>query len=273
MIDDFLFDGQRLSDFGYMLCSFDSGIKTENSTVSEMAYTEIKASQSNISHTVSTGYDNNLTKTVQIIKKGCGVNDNYELTYDDISEIAKWLCRKDYKWFRWIDNETYETSKDNEVYFKVRIDLQKIEIGGVCIGFELILTANSPYGFTHEFENTLSFTSANTSKDLYVYSDEEGYIYPDVTITLNQAGDLRLTNSIEDRSMYIGGCKSSEVITILGNDIQQVSTSVSTHDLSTTFNYNFFRLCNSYKQDKNTITSNLKCKIVLKYRGIRKVGL
>ena len=266
LIEDFIFDGVQLSDFGYIICSFDSSVGITTSPVSENTYEEIKSSNSNISHKVSQSYDSNLSRVIQICKNPC--SNEMELSNDDVSEITKWLCRKDYKWFRWIDLED-----DDEIYYEAKINIQKIELGNK-IGFELNITTNRPYGLTRMFDTTFEFDS-NSKKSINIYSDEEGYIYPDVIIELKESGNLEIINEFENRITSIKNCNVGEIITIIGNDTQQIVTSDNTHDLSESFifNYNFLRLCNLYGNSTNMISVNLKCNITIKYRGIRKVGI
>ena len=43
MITDFIFDGQELSGFGYIICDFDGASGTETHSVSEKSFTNIKS--------------------------------------------------------------------------------------------------------------------------------------------------------------------------------------------------------------------------------------
>lgn len=415
MITDFIFDGQELSGFGYMICDFDSSSGTETSSVSDMSFTDIKSPLSNISHNIATSYTENLSRTIQIMKNPCD-NNNLNITNDDLSELSRWLCRKDYKLFKWVDDED-----DDEVFYEVQIKLRKIELGNGRVGVELDIISNRPFGLTREIINTMSLyvapppsendtfkkeyfitdelyenssyqkylyvhddsynggtfqayytyyvpnsarialykigtqypvyctsdtfivcsrrvyynydgsvksTSDNMAttvsshtialgsgttlynsfyifdntteiqeylntgdtegaivipdnsnsnltnfKKITVFSDDEGYIYPDVTITIQADGDLELVNEFENRTTYIAGCTVGEVITIIGGDTLQITSSDDTHDMSKCFNYKFPRLCTEYMNYTNTFSTNITCDIEIKYRGIRKVGI
>lgn len=267
MIEDFIFDGQTLSGFGYVICSFGS-VGIETAPVSEMNYTSVQAAASDISRKATTSYAENLSKTIQIMKKNCtDTTDKYAITNDELSQLSKWLCRKDYKWFRWVD-----TKDDDEIFYEVKIDLRQIHLSGNRVGLELAITANRPYGVTREIKSIKDFTS-DTPHTFGVYSDDEGYIYPDVVITLKESGDLSISNAFEDRITYIGGCTQGEVITIYGGDMLQIESSRKEHNLGDTFNYKFPRLCCTYGNSNNSITASLDCRMELKYRGIRKVGI
>ena len=266
MKNDFIFDGQRLSDFGYIIVDFNSSTGVTTSNVSKMSYTDVKAPLSHKSHNVSTTYDENLSKQIQIMKNHC-MDDNIEITNDDLSQLSRWLCRTDYKQFKWIDDKD-----DDEIFYNVKIDLSKIELGDT-VGFELNITSDSQFGYTRDIKNVMDFTGT-TENTINVYSDDEGIIYPDVIITIKENGDLNLINGREpNRSTYISDCKENEIITIIGGDTLQISSNLETRDFSNTFNYKCPRLVSKYRDYYNAFTCNLKCIIEIKYRGIRKVGI
>jgi hypothetical protein len=260
---DFIFDGVALSDFGYVV-AYD-GLRSENTVVSNMTYNTIKPALYDISRKVSHNYDANLTTTFIIIKDPCIYNDNFYMTNDEISELTKWLVRKQYKYFRYIDDEDLT----DEIWYKVQNTVDKVAEGDNVIGLSITVNANAPYGYTREIVDTWD----DTTHDIIMHSDEEGYIYPDVTITVNVGGNLSIVNEYENRATVINNVVAGEVIQIFGNGINQIASSIADHELSQDFNYNFVRLCNQYGKYINTITTNLPCTITMKYRGIRKVGL
>ncbi len=266
MVVDFMFDGQLLSHFGYMMCSFDQSVD-ENIVVSEMDYTDISSPLSDVSHKVATSYSNNYQRTIQICKNICDNQEDDELTNDDISELAKWLCRKDYKWFKWVDDED-----DDEIFYEVRCTLSKVLLHGVCRGVEITIQSNRPFAVTKPITSIYSL-EADSSFKINCFSEEEGYIYPDMTITMRGGGNFELTNVNENRTTAIDNCIADEVITIDGSDILQITSSNSSHSLAKDYNYKFPRLVNEYRNSVNTFSCTLPCIIALTYRGIRKVGL
>ncbi len=260
---DFEFDGEKLSDKGYMMYS--DGITDEELAVSSMVYDTVKASLSDISHKVAHNYEENYTRTFAIMKSPCE-DTEYNITEEEISEMTRWLVRKQYKVFRYIDDE----GEPFPTWYKVMNTVNKVVYGEDVIGLSITVTANAPYGFA-DAETEEWTTNAET---ITVVTDEEGYIYPDMVITCNEAGNLSITNSRETgRATVIKNVGSGEVITITGGDIQQISTNAIGHDLSVDFNYVFPRLCADYHNYDNTITTNLSCDKELTYYGIRKVGL
>jgi len=260
---DFIFDGVSLSDLGYVI-AYD-GLVSENAVVSGMGYNTIKQAMSDVSRKVGHTYDANLTTTFNIMKDPCIFTDTFYLTNDDISELTKWLVRKQYKYFRFVAEE----DMTDEVWFKVQNTVDKLREGDHIIGLAVTVNANAPYGFTRPIKDRWS----GKEKQITVHSDEEGYIYPNMVIVPQEAGNLVITNAYEDRDMIINNVAAGEVLTVYGDGVNQIVSDNAAHDLSSDFNYNFFRLCNQFGQYRNDITTNLECDITLEYRGIRKVGL
>lgn len=280
MIQDFIFDGQALSDFGYVLIFENS---EDVITVSGMQYENVKGALSDISHRVAYNYETNYTSTFLIIKSECEYKqDDLWLTHDDIAEMTRWLARKQYKWFRFIDEDD-----DDEIWYKVQIQVSKEYVGDRVYGLQLTVTANAPYGFTREIKTSnydpeyhpvypyrLKWTTM-------VPSDEEGYIYPDVTIySCYDNGKVILYNETDNiaRKTIINNCSDGEIIRIIGGDTQQIVSNLD-HDFSKDFNYIFPRLVSRYGNYKNELVSQISpssfatsVRTDYSYRGIRKVG-
>lgn len=260
-MEDFIFDGKTLSSFGYVLCAF-NGLDIETTPISNMEYTTIKAPLSDVSAKVSSDYPENLTTTIQICKSPCEYEYDDIITAHDISELSKWLCRKNYKWFSWVDKSDFA-----EVCYEAQIKMNKITLYGKCIGLELVINTNRPYAVTPLINTKVS---GNNFK-ITAFSDEDGYIYPDVKIVVKGSGDLILTNNYDNSSTEIKNCVEGETIYIYG-DILQIETD-SDREIYKDFNYVFPRLISSYEKYINEFVSNMECDINISYRGIRKVGI
>ena len=101
-------------------------------------------------------------------------------------------------------------------------------------------------------------------------SYEEGYIYPEMEITIKKDGNLTIHNSIENRETYIADCKVNEVITL---DYPVIRSSDSSHIIQNDFNWTFFRIANTYDNSRNDLVVSLPCSIKIKYSPIVKVGI
>lgn len=112
------------------------------------------------------------------------------------------------------------------------------------------------------------------AKSINDTSYEEGFIYPYTEITIGDIGEekknLRIHNAIENRETYITNCKSGEVIIM---DYPVIKSSDSSHNIQNDFNWNFFRVANTYENSRNDLTISLPCSIKIKYSPIVKVGL
>lgn len=113
-------------------------------------------------------------------------------------------------------------------------------------------------------------TKEENVASIFDSSHEEGYIYPHTEITILEDGDLEIYNALEDRNTYIANCKTGEVITM---DYPIIQTDNSEHDILNDFDYNFFRIANTYENRRNDIITSLSCIIKVKYSPIVKVGL
>ena len=285
MITDFSFDGTTLSEMGYMLCDF-SGNTEETLEVSVMDYTDIKAPLSDKSHKVATSYPNNYSRTLQVCKMDCNNPDtDLILTDEDISAMARWLCKKEYKWFNW-DKEEYYTTIQGEkvldtnkvVYYKAHCKMSKIVFGGECHGLEITIETNAPYGFTKQY--SVTNTGSSLTIDLRNICDEVGYIYP-IQVSMysqNSSGTYGLRNTSDNNRMTsITNCTAGDNIYILCDDVQQIYTdSLAHYNFYRDFNYIFPRLLtttpNNYVITLNgTPTSDIS--VQFDYRCIRKVGL
>ena len=268
MITDFIFDGMSLSEFGYMIVN--DGVEDDNLDVSSMTYTTIKSPKSDISHSVDYQYETNYSRTFEIMKGGCDlVGNDYFLTNDDISEITRWLVRKEYKIFKEINTDDVTDC----TYFFTQNTVTKNMYAGNCIGLLITVNANSPYGFT-EIERVQWDTSTSTEKNIKLDTDEEGYIYPSMKIVCLNDGDFTINNSYENRDMTIKDLIKGEEIIIVGGDTLQISSSNANRNFSSTFNYKFLRLCNMYgNTNNNLVCKSGECNILFTYRGIRKVGM
>ncbi len=264
---DFEFDGKRLSDFGCILSSFDGRKDGVFPSGADIVFSYGKSLSSDTFSLFSSTYNDPYSVTLQICKNPCLIEneDNPGFTPYEVSAIQKWLCRRTkYCKFK-ILSEGYE-----DIYWNGVFTSQQYMSGNVIIGLELVFTADAPYGYLEDISTGFSGT-ANAEWIINSVSDEEGYIIPDLIITIKTVGTFELTNSRDNRIMQIDNCNANEVITISGKQLL-ISSSDETHDLGVDFNYVFPRLFNKYDDNKNIFTPSLACDIILTYTPAIKVG-
>ena len=187
-----------------------------------------------------------------------------EITSTELRELTKWLNRKKFLKFKILDEDYID------LYFEASFNISRIEIDGKVYGLELEVTTNRPFALKEPRHITIKNTVQNGKHYVNDTSYEEGYIYPETEITVNQDGDLSIHNAIEDRTTFIANCKSGEVITMSYPVIQ---SSIASHNIQNDFNWNFFRVANTYENSRNDLTISIPCTIKLKYSPIIKVGL
>ena len=301
---DFEYNGKRLSEFGFMICSFDSkGVETVSG--SEISFNTVSTFNGSKFELTSAVYENCLEATIQICKNICS-GEALEIQPREFRELTKWLNRKKFLKFKIFDENYYD------LFFEASFNISRIEVNGKLVGLELQVKTNRPfplkepkiitvscsdekevYGWEkYKGNSKLGYVTSENSNaypsgmhtDGYSYisvgqvyidsindtSYEEGYIYPYVEITVNEDGNLKIHNSIENRETYIANCKAGEVITM---DYPIIQSSLSSHKIQNDFNWNFFRIANTYEKSRNDLTISLPCTIKIKYSPIVKVGL
>lgn len=264
---NFMYDNENLSDYGMMICNFGNSGGLETVSVgNNLTFNTIKTNKSDKNYLTSTYYEEPLSTTFQICKNNCG-NEGLDISSEELTSLLRWLSRKDgYHKFT-----IYQKGYEGVFFYGGFNNIQQLKIGGILYGLELTFITDSPYAY--EDINLGFTTSASVGYNLFNLSTETGHLYPTVFLCrCLHSGDLRIHNSIEDRTTEIKNCIEGEVISIDGNS-KIIESSVITHNLYNDFNYNFFRLANTYNNNLNTITTSLPCEITIKYELVRKVGL
>lgn len=262
---DFEYDNIFLSDLGFMLCKFDSGGVDTVSNGSEITFNTVSTLRGTKHELTSIEYGDCLTSTFQICSNLCDGRGE-EISLEDSRDVMRWLNRKGFHKFRLLDDEY------SGIYFEASFNVSKIEIDGRLYGFELEMFTNRPFAIAEPV--TVKF-DAEAGEVLKVYSksDDEGYVYPNMEITVIESGNLTITNYMENRKMIINNCVAGEVITI---EYPMISSSLGDGrdtKIQNDFNWVFFRLASTFKNKLNEIEVSLPCEIKLTYSPIVKVGI
>ena len=265
---DFEYNGLTLSDMGYIICKFGSdGLETINNG-SQITFNTISTLHGAKHELASVEYGDCLESTFQICKNPC--NGDIEMTVNEVRELSRWLNRKEFLKFKLLDNEYLN------LYFEASFNISRIESNGKIVGLELNMITNRPFALQEPKTIVLESLVENDVKVINDTSDAVGYIYPHMKITVNQDGDLNIWNSAEvdddgeERLTQIKGCKVGETITL---DYPIIQSTLSSHKIQNDFNWNFFRIANTFRNKKNELTISIPCTIELSYSPIVKISI
>ena len=265
---DFEYDGQYLSDYGFIICDFDSasGANVVDAG-SKITFNKVSRNRGRQYSLTSTQYDECIQATFDICKNP----DEYDreemvISNDEYRDLMRWLNRHEFLKFQ-VFNE--DNADRDSCYYDVSFNIDKIKIGEILYGLRLTMESNKPFGYGREQTVLYNFADVTKPRVFRDMSDEVGFIYPYVTITCNADGDLQIYNDLEDCMTLIKNCKVGEVITIDG-DAQIISTTYSSHDICNDFNYEFFKIGNTISTRDNKVTVSKPCMIEIKYSPIIK---
>lgn len=267
---DFEYNGERLSDRHFIVCRFNDNSGTETVMAgAEITFNMIPFANGKWYSVGGTSYDDCYTATFQICKDPdyFDTDDRY-ITSGEFSDISRWMNRRVFLRFTPIGYEEIDQYW-KPISFYASFSLSKIMNHERCCGIELKMNTNSPFGYGDEETHHFTFTSDNLSGTLMETSDEIGFLYPQVTITCMQDGDIFLSNDLGQCQSKIKNCTAGEIIRMSGIS-QVITSSLSTHNLANDFNYDFFRLGNTYESRINTISVNSPCKVEIRYAPVLK---
>lgn len=187
---DFLFDGQRLSDMGYIIASIDGS--TESVSGGNIEFNSVKPANSDKYKFYSANFNEVLTWTFTIMKNPCLYNDEeLYITQADESQLAKWLIKTDgYRYIQFLQDD-YE-----DVVYQVYNNMTPVQICGRTVGFTITSTSNCGYGFSPEIVKRFSI---NVDKPYVVniYNDTRNVCYPTLHIKPSES-EFTIKNESEN---------------------------------------------------------------------------
>lgn len=267
---DFEYDNRYLSDYGFIICDFNFGSgANEIDAGSTITFNKISRHSGKKYSLSSTQYDECITTSFDICKNPDIYDpEDMEISNDEYRDIMRWLNRREFLKFKVIDDGNDNFERDT-CYYNASFNIDKIKINEKLYGMRLKMETDKPFGYGQEQSVSWTFSDSNVSKILSDISDEIGYIYPTIIITINRNGDLSLYNELENCTTVIKNCKVGEVITLDG-DTHIITTTYISHDVCNDFNYEFFRIGNTINNRNNRISVSLPCNVVIKYTPIIK---
>ena len=260
---DFSYGNKNLSDFGFIICNFgDKGLDTVSDGC-QISFNTIPVFGGTEHKLTSVQYKECLETKIQICKHSCN-GGIQEITAIEHRNLTKWLNRKKFLKFKPLSEEYID------LYFEASFNISRIELNGRLFGLELEVLTNRPFALKEPRIINIKNTVVDGKHSINDISHEEGYIYPYTEITINENGNLKIYNAIEDRNTYIANCVAGEVITM---NYPVIQSSISSHNIQNDFNWNFFRVANTYENSRNDLTISIPCSIKVEYSPIVKVGL
>lgn len=268
-IVDFEYDGKQLSDYMSIVCIINGTPDTSPINFgTPLTWNTIKVGNRFLS--ITNGYDEAYTTTFQIAKFDCSNRENIKYSDVEISRIMKWLRQKDYKKFKPIFNDASYYNVHFNVIFT---DIKPILIAGNICGFEVTLTTDAPFGY---YDTVV--TNGRKKVQIQNQSDENGYIYPKVSIScgvstneLILSSKLQGSNNIESIIRNVAKNGVTEDF-IFSGETKQLSS--STHaNLYNDFNYVFPKIRVNNDNALNTFETNVDAQITIEYTPIARVGI
>lgn len=262
--NDFYYDGQYLSDYGFIICGeageVGDGVVTPGSKIT---FNKVARNGGKRFSLTSAKYDECYTAEFHICKKNNAVISN-----DEYRDIMRWLNRREFLQLYFIDD--FDNDSDT-CFYNASFAIEKVYNKYQLRMLKLTMETDSPFGYGQE--QTATYTIGDITKTVLLsdVSDEIGYTYPSMEITINKNGDFEMYNQTFDSLMRIKNCSVDEVITIDG-DAKIISTSNEAHKatLYNDFNFEFFKFGNTIDNRSNRISFTLPCKVELRYKPIIK---
>lgn len=262
---DFIYDGQSLSDLGFIICEFDgsSSVDVYEAGV-PIAFKTVARRKGRRYSLVDLKYENALEISFDICRDPCvSGEDNMEIDDMDYLAICRWLLRNEYHDLMFI-NEKHSIPR----YYRGIFNISKLMVDDLLIGLRLVVTTDKPYAYG----DPIIFNKTFAANDTWNFQDNSvlvGNVTPSLTITCVDNGALTLSNDLTDTQMQIKNCSSGEVITVDGENFI-ISSSIASHDIWDDFNYEFLTIGNTKNNTRNNISSSLACEVILQYSPVIK---
>lgn len=265
---NFVYDGQYLSDYGFVVCKFDTDTTlTFDSIGAKVKFEKVSKNNGKRFGLASSGYEECIAAEFDICKNP-DIYDgvDMEITTEELKSLARWLNRREFLAFQPIDDCDGETEQK---FYSASFNISKIESGDILYGLRLKMETDSPFGYGRERRVILNFSEDHSVKTIRDLSDEIGFLYPYITIVCKEDGAVTLYNEMENCRTVIKNCIAGEII-IMDGENQIIQTSRSDHDIMNDFNYEFFKIGNTVDDRVNKIEASIPCSVEIKYRPIIK---
>lgn len=264
---DFEYDGQYLSDYGFIICDFEDskGIKTV-SAGSKITFEKVSKNSGKSNTLVNAKYEECIQFSFAICKNPdlCNTYEDRFVTNDEYRDIIRWLNRRQFLRFRLLSDEYADTC-----YYNASFNIETVTIADRLVGFQLTMETDKPFGYGEKVKYKYVFSENAIQKKLIDISDEIGYIYPDLKIKATANGNISIANVEQGSNLVIKNCTENEIITIKGEE-KIITTTNNSHDVYNDFNYDFLKIGNTLSNSINTIQCSNGCELEISYDPIVK---
>lgn len=266
---DFEYAEHSLSDYGFIICDFNS--KDDANTIdigAKIKFNTVSHNKGASQSLVGIEYEDCIETTFHICRNP-DIFDDKEITTEEYLEIVRWLNRKRFYKFHFIDDENERTP----CYYNVSFNVSKVVIADRLVGIELEMHTDKPFGYSDKIVKTLNFDKFSFKKNIIDISDDIGEVVPNIEITIGQIEgkkELTIENTLTNKKMIIDNCVANENI-IINSKTLAISTNIPEHKILNDFNFEFLTIGNKYNDRKNVISvNNIPCNITISYEPIIK---
>lgn len=277
---DFKYDGCTLSEFGFIICDFNSATGSNTVDVgSKIDFKLVSTNHGKNNVLTSANFSGTIKATFDICKnpEQYDQSDMY-ITSKEYRNIARWLNRHEFLPLIFLYQDKDEIREP--CYYNASFNLSKILVGGRMVGIQLNMETDKPFGYGEKLsvnidtddtiiEYDLYGSPISYTTTLYDVSDDVGLLCPDVILTCKQDGDYTIKNNSIGTTTFIANCRQGEVITMHGQT-KIIETSLSSHYIASDFNYSFLQIGNNYSDNRNRITISAPCSLTISYAPIIK---
>lgn len=267
---DFEYDGKYLSDYGFIVCDFNSlrGVAA-SSAGSKITFTKVAKHSGRKYKVTNAKYGECLTATFDICKDPEKYDaDDRIITSEEFRDIMRWLNRQEFCKFQVLYDEDYHEA----CFYNASFNIDKLKISERLYGMRLTMETDRPFGYGEEQKVSFSFRGSNLTGRVFDESDEIGTMTPSLEIKCISAGKLIIQNETTGSRTVIDDCSANEIIKIDG-DTEIITTNSNTHDLANKFNYEFLTIANTMDSRMNIVTASLPCDLTIRYHPVIKETL
>lgn len=226
----FIYDDIPSDYYDVIACYVEKSIDGVSSAGMMTDTTTQFAKRSNSFNIIQQDYKEPIKFTIQLINKDATHIDKVKER-----DLKKWLCKRgEYHWMQ-IQGDGFE-----DLWMLANFSNPKfIYYGGVC-GLEFEVITSSPFMFSPLIKKKFEITNTNRTANIYIETDDDDYIYPNMKIIMKQSGTLNIKNSTEvtHRDFCIEELGTGEIITIDGS-LPDIESSSPTHSSYSVMNMSY----------------------------------